>query len=223
MIENIAPQQKGNAKKRRYYSLLSDGEAAMWMVDRAKISEVDANRIAQGLRKEVMACGVARSIKIHAEVQPGCLFKRDIPRIGPTCDNFKYLRNWSFPDPPTEHCLVSWVPSPLIYSSNKNAAEQMEMMRFFKLDIGLPAWYELSFGSVNHLAGMALAYHRAVGRFPHPFTGLTARTDTRHVDGGRLWLGLHEDHLYCGCFDRDGYRDSRRAVFAVGVVKAPVR
>lgn len=218
---NSAHQQR--RKKRKYHSLLSDDEAVAWMADRAKISWVDANRIAQGFRKKAIENGVACSTKIHSEVQPGCVFKRDIPRIGPTCDNFKYLRGWSFPDPPTEHCLVSWISSPLTCSSNKTAAEQMEMMRYFKLDAGLPAWYELSFGSVNHLAGMMSAYYRAVGRFPHSFAGLMARTDTRHEDGDRLWLGLHEDHLYCGCFDRDGHRDSRRAVFAVGVVKALIK
>lgn len=201
-----------------FYILLSDDEAIAWIVEWAKKPEAEARQIVSGFRRKARAVGVADTVKIHAEVQPNYLFKRDMPQLGPCWEDFQYLQDWNFPDPPTEHAFVSWIPAPLAGSTGKNVSEQTAMVTAFKTEAGLPVWYEVSFGTVNHIAGLALAHFNATGQ--DPFDGLIVRTDTCVSDGGRLELSWDEGRLHCGYWDWVEYRSPRLAVFALGVVKA---
>lgn len=200
----------------KYYTLLTDDEAVAWIMKYAQQPEEEARRFVSGERHKARAKGVAYEVKIFAEVQPGCLFKRDLPRMGPTWENFKYLQNWNFPDSPTEHCLVSWIPIPLASSTNKDASEQTALVA--KASRGLPAWCNVSFGSANHVAGMSLAHFRVTGK--DPFSGLVVRTDTFRAGGFRLSLYWSQGRFYCGYWGWDEDRSSDLAVFVVGVVKA---
>lgn len=202
-----------------FYVLLSDDEAVAWLVEYAKKVEAEARQSVNGIRQKARAAGMADTVKIHAEVQPGCLFKRDMPQMGPCWEEFKYLQGWDFPDPPTEHVLVSLIPAPLAGSTSKDISEQAAMIATFKAEALLPDWYDVSFGSVNHVGGMALAHFNATGR--DPFNGLIVRTDTCLAGGRRLRLHWFGGRLCCGYWDwDDGERGSDVGVFALGVVKA---
>lgn len=205
-------------KEREFYTLLSDDEAIVWIVKQAKKSEEEARQIVNGFRKQARRQGVPDDVKIHAEVHPGCTFKQDIPRMGPCWKDFQYLQHWDFLGPPTEHCLVSWIPSPFKGSTNKNVTEQSELVNSFKVVAELPPWYEISFGSLNHVAGLALAHFKTTGK--DPFADLIVHTNSCYVGGRRLWLGWNEGRLYCDFWRWGDYRYFDRAVFAVGVVKA---
>lgn len=198
----------------KHYTLFSDDEAVAWIMKRAQKLEKEAQQFVSGVRSKARAKGVAYEVKIFAEVQPGCTFKGDIPLMGPTWENFKYLQDWDFPDPQTERCLVWWIPIPLASSTNKNASEQAALI----VKIKTPAWCSVSFGSVNHVAGMALAHFNATGK--DPFNGLWVCTDTCSPDGLRLKLCWNRGRLNCYGWAWDEDRSSDLAVFVVGVVKA---
>lgn len=201
-----------------FYVLLTDEEAVAWLVKCGKKPEAEARQIVNGLRQQARSRGVADGVKLHAEVQPGCLLKRDMAQMGPCWEDFKYLQDWNFQDSATEHALVSWIPVPLEGSTDKNASEQTALVQSFKTDAGLPAWYKVSFGSVNHVGGLALAHWNATKS--NPFANLVVRTDTCDSDGYRLGLRWSEGRLDCDYWHWDGRRRSRLAVFVVGVVKA---
>lgn len=203
----------------QFYLLLTDDEAVVWIVKHTDKSETEARQIVEGLRKEARRRKVADTVKLHAEVLAGCLFKRDMPKMGSCWEDFRYLQGWDFADPPTEHALVSWIPVPLPDSTRQNVTEQTATVAAWKAEADLPEWYELSFGSVNHVSGLALAHRKATGS--DPFNGLVVRTDTCSADGDRLNLYWGGGRLDCGHWDwGDGGRLSVLAVFALGVVKA---
>ena len=131
-----------------YYNLLSDSEAVIWIKEYTKKSEKEALQIVNGFRKSHYARGVDDNMKIHAEVLPGCEFKRDIVQMGPTNNEFKHLQGWEFVDKPTEHCLVSWLPAPLLNSVRKSKFYQLAEIATFKAESNIPSWYEVSFGSL---------------------------------------------------------------------------
>lgn len=213
-VEKVVREQFVN----KFYRLLTDDEAIAWIVEYAQKHGTEACQIVYGFRQEARKRGIADTVKLHAEVQPGCLFKRDIPQMGPCMEDFEYLQNWDFSDPATERCLVSWTAVPLADSTNKNAAEQTEILATFKTKAGLPAWYDVSFGSANHVSGLALAHYNATGQ--DPFNSLWIRTDACYADGRRLWLGWDEGRLRCVVWFWGADRYSFIAVFALGVVKA---
>lgn len=202
-----------------FYISFSDDEAVAWLVKLSGKSKSEARQIVAGLRSETRKLGVKDSVNIHAETQPGCLFKRDTPQMGPCWEDFKYLRDWDFPDPPTEHALVSWIPGLLSESTSKTVDEQRELVARVKVAVNLPPWYELSFGSVGHLAGMALLHHKAT-EGQDPWKGLIARTDTCLADGSRLHLRWDGGQLYCVLWNLDEGRRDFVGVSALGVVKA---
>lgn len=201
-----------------FYILLSDEEAVAWIVKYAKKAKTEARQIVNGLRQQARTRGIADSVKLHAEVQAGCLFKRDIPRMGPCWEDFKYLQNWNFQDPATEHALVSWIPVPLAGSAGKYVPEQTTLVAAFRTKAGLPAWYDLSFGSVNHVGGLSLAHFNATKS--DPFANLVVRTDTCCAGSYLLGLNWGRGRLSCAYWGWVGYSYSRLAVFVVGVVKA---
>lgn len=199
-----------------YYCLLSDDEVVAWIMKYAQQPKKEARRFVSGERHKALAKGVAYEVKIFAEVQPGCLFKRDIPEMGPTWHDFKYLQlDLDFYDPPTEHCLISWIPVPLASSTNKNVYEQEALV--VRTKVGLPVWCNISFGSVNHVAGFAIAHFKATGK--DPFSGLMVRTDTYSAGGRRLLLGWDRGRLYYDSWYSFEARISVLAVFVVGVVR----
>lgn len=204
---------------REFYTLFSDDEAVIWIVEYAKKSKTEALQIVNGFRKSHRGIGVADQMKIHAEVLPGCTFKRDLPQMGLVSkDFFTRFGYWNFPDPETEHCLVSWLPVPLADSVNKNVPEQKEILSMFKAESGLPDWYEVSFGSINHVAGMALAHLKATTM--NPFNGLAVNTDSYDMFRYRLRLQWADGQIHCSFCPWDEDRFPRVATFAVGVVKA---
>lgn len=201
-----------------FFILLTDDEAMAWIVKWAKKSKVEAHQIVDGWRKQARARGIADNVMIHAEVLPGCTCKRDIPKLGLCWDDFSYLQGWSFPDEPTEHSLVSWIPAPLRESTSSNVPEQTGLVSAFKTVAALPAWYEISFGSVTHVAGLIHAHSKVMNQ--DPLNGLIVRTNICGTDGNRLFLDRRGGWLDCGYWRWDEGRYSDVAVFALGVVKA---
>lgn len=201
-----------------FYLLLDDDEAIVWIVKQAGKSEAEALQIVGGWREKARKAGVKDNIHIHAEVQPGCFFKRDMPQMGPTVEDFQYLQSWSFPDTPTKHALVSWVPAPIAQSTAKDVSEQKALVASFKASAQLPAWYDVSIGVLNHVAGLSLAHFNATAQ--DPFAGLVVRTDTCDSGGGRLDLFWDQGRLRCDNWLWSGLRNSGFAVVALGVVEA---
>lgn len=202
-----------------FYGSLSDEEAVAWLVKVAGKPEPEARQLVVGLRSEARQLGVGDEVPIHTESEPGCIFKRDIPQMGPCWKDLKHLREWDFPDPPTEHALVSWVPGLLRESTSKTVDDQRALVARFKTEANLPSWYELSFGSVGHLAAMTLLHHKATNG-QDAWRGLIARTDTCNVDGSRLLLYWSVGELHCDYWDLDEERRDNVGVSALGVVKA---
>ena len=192
-----------------YYTLLSDDEFVAWIVEMGHLSNREAHQIGSGFRQKTRMYSVADAVKIHAEVQPDCLFNRDILKSG---------KIWDFSDLPTKHAIVSWVPATLLGSTNKSTAEQKAMVASFKAEAKLPAWYEVSFGSANHVGGLALAHFKATGQ--NPFGNLYVRTDDCHTEGGTIGLGFSDrEGLRCGYWDVGTEWYDNLGVFVVGVVK----
>lgn len=221
VITNIAfPRRLGEFIRSfasEYFVLLTDEEAVDWLVKRAK-KLAEARQIVDGWRQQARAYGIADTVLLHALVHPGCTFKHHIPKLGPCRKDFQYLQDWNFPDDPTEHALVSWVPTPLRDSTSKNVTGQTELVSAFKTEVQLPAWYQVTFGSVTHVAGLILAHSKAANQ--DPFNGLIVRTDSCRADGFRLYLRRSGGLLSCGDWHWDDGRNPGIAVFAVGVVKA---
>lgn len=206
------------APSSNFYTLLSDKKAVNWLMKRAGKSREEAQKIVRIFRFLARQDDVPDSANIHADVLPGCLFKRDIPKMGPCYGDLNYLQDWKFSDLPTERCLVSWIPAPIGSSVNKTYAEQMEFLAARRAVSGLPEGYELTPGSVGHIGGMALAHLKATGK--DPFNGLVVRTSTCSADGYRLYLHWLGGGLDCAYWYWDGDRVSDIAAFGLGVVKA---
>lgn len=206
----------------QFYILLSDEEAILWIRKYDLGSESHARQVVNFFRGRTQLLGLGTDVKIHAVVLPGCTVKDDVPLMGPTWGNLEYLQDRNFPDPPTEHALVSWIPRPLLGGQYwwLNIDESEVMLREFKGH--LPVSYQLSFGSVNHVSGLALAHLRATGI--NPFYGASVRTETRGSDGngrpGRLGLTWRDGSLYCDVWYQDEHKERNLGVFAVGVIKA---
>lgn len=201
--------------------LLTDAEAIQWLVRKNEGGgkpEADAHWLVTNMRADATRRGIPPETKLHGEFIAGKTFKHDIPRMGPCWEDFMYLQQGNFPDPPTTHCMVSWSGAPFLDSVDKNVAEQLEHLAAWKTHLELPDWFTPSFGSTVHLGGMALAHFKET--CTAPFADLIARTDTCDEDGRRLGLRWFGDSLHCG---RWGWDDSRRpliAVFAMGVTEA---
>lgn len=205
----------------RFFRLLSDYEYVDWLKEHTGNYSLGVLDFVSGFRVKAFRYGVADNVKIHAEIFPGATFKRDIPQMGPCCSNFKYIQDWHLPDPPTEHAGVSWIPTPLSESTDKNMFEQKAVVARFSSRAILPTWCQVSFGSAVYVAGMALAHQQATGI--DPFNSLVVRTDTCRTDNNfRLNLFWNRDRgcLDCGDAPGDELRSSGLSVFAVGVVKA---
>jgi len=200
-----------------FFQLIADEAALSWITTQANKPEAEAQAIVQGWRQQARQMGIPDSVCLHAMVQAGCTFKEDIPQLGPTWEDFQYLQNWDFPDPPTENSLVSWIPRPLLGSTSQDVNQQKVLIQEFKANTGLPPRYELSFGSVNHLAGMSLAHFQATDK--DPFYGLVVRTDTFGSTGCRLRLGWLQGRLDCDwLWGDEGHPDM--AVFVLGVIRS---
>lgn len=205
---------------KNFFRLLSDEEYVCWIGKHTSHYWLEGLEVVNGFRLKAQRIGIAPTTKIHAEVFPGAMFKRDIPQMGPCYKDCEYVQYWDFPDPPTEHAVVSWIPAPLSESTYKNVSEQKVVISKFSNGAVLPTWCQVSFGSAVHVAGMAFAHRQATGT--DPFNGLVVRTDTCREDGRRIELGWNENnsHLFCGGWNLIEARHSILAVFAVGMVKA---
>jgi hypothetical protein len=201
-----------------FFVLFSDDEAVAWIRKWAGKTEEEARQIVQGFRTKARTHGVADTVHIHAKARPGATFKQDLPLMGPCWERFHYLQYWDFPDPPTEHCLLSWVPKPLQGGTNKDHVKQYALIAAFKAEAGLPGRYHVSFGSVGHVGGLVLAHFNAYHE--DPFGGRLVRTDTCKTGGFRLQLSWFTDSLNCGQWYSDSNREPDLDVFAVGVIKA---
>ncbi len=221
----LTPGQKAFIYK--YFRLIHDDQAVAWIVEEAEKPYAEASQLVSGIRQKARIHGIGDDVNIHAEVRPGCIFKRDIPKMGPTHEGFQYLQEWNFPDPPTEYELVSWIPKPLVASRKKNLLEQMALIHTFKTESELPIWYEPSFGSLSHIAGMAFAHFNATAN--NPFGPLTVRTDICHATDRYIfelnwnWDDNNSYCLFCDNWNLGSVRLFDLAVFLVGVVKAVVR
>ncbi len=218
-----------------YYYLLSDWDAIVWMVRHANLPKEEAQKVVNGYRQAAAALGVGDKVRIFADVLPGCEFKEHAPKMGPTLGDFKHLQDWDIDDPVTDHCLVLWVPMPLPQSRSKSVVQQQQVIAAFKAQAQLPDWHNVSFGSANQVAGMALAHFKATKE--SPFDTMVVRTDTHmtlHKDNGsaviraesgkpvkeRLVMDWHNGRLCCEARGSDVLDAENWAVFAVGVVNA---
>lgn len=214
----ITRQQFIKAPSGNFYTLLSDRQARNWLMKRAGKSKEEARQLVKVVRSMASQDGVPDNTLIFADVLPGCLFKRDIPKMGPCHEDFQYLQDWKFVDPPTECCLVFWSPCPIPGSTEKNYEEQVAIVKARGVAAGLPDWCDFTPGSVGHIAGISLAHFKAMGE--DSFSGLVVRTSTCNADGRRLDLSWDGGGLDCDDWVWGGRPRSVIAVFGLGVVKA---
>ena len=228
VVQNRIIGQGGVLKKRflamvlalaaEYFILLSDEEADEWFRKVAGKTNDEARRLVTGYRRGAREHEVADSESCHIQVVSGATLKRTIPQIGPCVEDLRYLQGWYFPDPPTQDCVVSFIPTLLRDSTNETVNEQKVLLALVRSRLDLPESHLIGFGSVTHLAGVALV-HKASGNRVI-FAGKVARTDTCDSDGGRLSLVWCGGRLFCAYWLLDGERNDNVGVLACGVEKA---
>lgn len=200
-----------------YFILLPDEGALEWMRKRAGKDEAEAKRIISGYRRGAQEHDIADEVPCHILVMSGVTTKQTIPTVGSCWDNFNYLQNWDFPDPPTEEGMFSLIPTLLRDSTRKNVGEQRDLLAQVRRQLDLPENHLAGFGPVTHLAGAALT-HKTAGR--DIFADKIVRTETCDSDGRRLSLYWNEGRLCCGHWIFDGERSDDVGVLACGVEKA---
>lgn len=201
-----------------YFLLLSDDEAHEWLRRRAGKDEPETKRIITGYRRGAQEHELADSEPCHIVVASGATLKGTIPQIGPCWEDFHYLQGWNFPDPPTEECMFSLVPTLLQDSTRKTSDEQRTLLAQVRTRLELSESHLTGFGLITHLAGAALAYHKATNR--DIFADKIARIETCASGGGRLYLDWNEGRLDCDGWGFDGERYDNVGVLACGVEKA---
>ena len=200
-----------------YFILLTDEEAHEWLRKFAGKNEADAKRIVLGYRRGAQEEEIPDEESCHIQVVSGATLKGTIPTIGKCVQDFRYLKDWDFPGPPTTDCLFSLVPTLLRDSTRKTVAEQRALLAQVRQRLELPANHLADFGAVTHLAGAALT-HKAAGR--DIFAGKIARTEVCGSGGSRLYLYWDQGQLHCDYwnFDEEGY--GALGVLACGVEQA---
>lgn len=199
-----------------YFILLSDEEAHEWLRKSARKSEQEAKRHILGYRRGAQEHEVADTEPCHVQVVSGVTTKGTIPQIGPCVEDFRYLKDCRFPDPSTEDCMFSLVPTLLRDSTRKNVGEQRTLLTQVRQRLELPEGHLSDLGSVTHLAGAALTY-KAAGR--DILVGKIARTEICDSDGYRLNLDWSDGRLYCDSWNWFEERNDSVGVLACGVEK----
>lgn len=201
-----------------YFSLLSDEEAHEWLRKCADKSKHEATRLVTGYRRGAREEEIPDTEPCHVQVVSGTTLKETIPQVGLCVENFRYLKGWRFPDPPTTDSLFSLVPTLLRDSTGKTMGEQRELLMQTRQRLELPKSHLSNLGLVMHLAGAALTY-KVAGR--DIFAGKIARTETCRADGNRLYLRWAGERLNCGRWFWDvGFCVGPVGVLACGVEKA---
>ncbi len=199
------------------FSLLTDDETFRWLLGHTHYLEAEAKQLVAGYRRGAREKAVADEVKIHAEAWPGITFKQHIPLLGPCWKDFQYIQDpkvWDFPDPPTEHCLISWIPVPL--ATGRDATDDALVVTSMKNTLGLGDKHIVSSGLTVHLAGMLFAHYQATGQVV--FGDRIIHTHTCFADGRRIGLNWQWEKL--ACWSWDGVRCGNRAVFLLGVTKS---
>ena len=203
----------------RYFGPLTDEEALAWLMEDAGQAEPEAQRLIAGCRKGASEQGLASTVSCHYAVEAGATLKGTIPTLGPCVEDFQYLQGWTFPDNPTEACLVSGVPSALRETTNQNLEIQLRTLAAIEGRWGIPSgFFSHELVPTVYTAGVALAHHKVTRH--NMFNDLWVRTGSCHADGSRLSLHWGGGQLYCGYWrwGEDGYPNI--AVVALGVTKA---
>ncbi len=201
----------------RYFIPLTDQEALVWLVERAKQPEPDAKQLVEGCRKGAIEQGKG-SDPCHYATEPGATLKQTIPTMGPCVEDFNHLQGWQFPDNPTERCLVSGVPAALRETTNQNLATQLQTLRTIEKDWGIPpGFFSKELIPTVYTAGVALAHHNLTKQ--QMFGDLCVRTGTC-ADDDRLMLYWRQGSLICVRWSWDGLGYSGLAVAPLGVTKA---
>lgn len=202
-----------------YFFLLSDEEAHEWLRRNARKKDQEAKRHILGYRRGAQEHEVADTEPCHVQVVSGATLKETIPTVGPCVDDFRYLQDWRFPDPPTTDSMFSLVPKLLRDSIRKNMDEQRELLAQVRQRLELPdnGNHLTGFGAVTHLAGAVLTY-KVVGR--DIFAGKIVHTETCDSGGYRLGLYWNGGRLGCGYWYFDEGRYDDVGVLACGVEKA---
>lgn len=201
-----------------YFVLLSDDEAHEWLRRRAGKNESEAKRHIFGYRRGAREHEITDTESCHIAVFQGATMKQTIPILGPCWEDFSYLRCLNFPDPPTEESLFSLIPTLLADSTSKCVDEQRAFLAQVRTRLELPKSHLTGFGSVTHLAGAALTYHKATNR--DIFAGKIARTETCDSVGVRLSLRWDVGRLNCARWGFVEERFGSVGVIACGVEKA---
>jgi len=139
-------------------------------------------------------------------------------QAGPCYSQLDYLKSWQFADAATEDCLVFWVPR-LAWDSTSKSVEEMKAFRCeLGKRFGLPDNHAVSFGSIQVLFALILAYFKFKGESV-PFCLLNAASDSLRDDGTRLIAGNFTNcGLYCNCWIDDVGNDSI-GFFLIGAEK----
>ncbi len=169
-------------------------------------------------RKRATDWGVAADVAVCYRVRAGFTLLSHAAKAGPCVDDFKYMKQWNFPDEPTGDCIVFFIPRIVPESTSKTYAEQVELLARLRKEDALPEHHLSGFGKVAFLAGLILAHYKATGE-RIPLNGLWVRTDSCSADGGRLELGWRGGRLGCLYWDGGGVRYDVIGVFALGVEK----
>lgn len=203
----------------RYFIPFTDEEAMIWLMEQAQQSEPDAKRLVEGCRKGALERGLANSVPCHWSVEEGATLKQTIPTIGPCVEDFKYLRNWSFVDVPTEQCLVSGVPIALRETTSQNLATQLQTLAVIEQRWGIAGgFFSKELIPTVYTAGVALTHHNVTKQ--QMFGDLWVRTGTCDAGGFRLSLCWDRGRLDCGFWYWVDGSYPNLAVAPLGVTKA---
>ena len=191
--------------KNTFFFPLSDNEVPPRLQDGRQI----------GHRSMAAELGYTGPVAWH--VKEGFTLKLHAPKVGPCRENFQYLQDWNFPDPPSQNSLVWWIPRWIPEINEKNVKDQLDILASFRQRFSLPAHHLSGFGPASTLAGLILRHFKRTGERV-PLGGNWVRTDTLDVDGLRLYLGGFGGFLRCGNWDwHDEYRYGNLGAFPLGV------
>ena len=151
-------------------------------------------------------------------VKQGFTLKEHAPKAGPCWKKLRYLQSWNFEDVPTENCLTFWVPRLAIDSTRQNI-EQMKAHRAeLKSCYSLPENHATSFGSIQLLFALILAYYIHTGE-RKPSDYFYTVSDTKVANHVLLIAGSFIHCLVCNSWVDNGPGDYNVGFFLLGVEK----
>lgn len=140
-------------------------------------------------------------------------------------ENWKYLKDWNFPNDETQDEIRFFIPRLIPESTNLNFEEQENLIKEFaekiKKEHKALKNTDITMGEANQIANQILAHYNQT-KERTPLNTYWARTKTLHADGNRLGLGYFDaEGLLCDSWNWVDERYSYLGSFLSGVEPLP--